>query len=53
MNTNSLEIDVEDVALINAECLSCKFVTTNLTSVLSRKKDIKIRFSKANLTGIK
>ena len=51
MNTNSLEIDVEDVALINAECLSCKFVTIKLNFCTKpQERYMKIRFSKANLT---
>ena len=51
MNTNSLEIDVEDIALIHAECLSCKFLTVKLNFCTKpQERYIKIRFSNANIT---
>ena len=50
-NTNSLEIDVEDIALIQAECLSCKFITIKLNFCTKpQERYLKIRFSDKNLT---
>ena len=51
LNTNILEIDVEDVALIQAECLSCKFITIKLNFCTKpQERYLKIRFSENNLT---
>ena len=51
LNTNTLEIDVEDIALIQAECLSCKFITIKLNfCTMPQERYLKIRFSNKNLT---
>ena len=49
-NTNTLAIDVEDIALIQAECLKCRFITIKLNFCSKpQERYLKIRFSKANL----
>ena len=50
-NTSTFEVDVEDVALIHADCKLCKFITLKLNfCTLPEERYLKIRFSKANLT---
>ena len=49
--TSTFEVDVEDIALINAECEVCKFISLKLNFAQeTQERYLKIRFSKANLT---
>ncbi len=50
-NTNSFDINVEDIAFIHATCESCNFINLNLNfCTRPAERYLKIRFSNTNIT---